>query len=249
MPILSASGGQVMPGPKRIYTDFKQNPICCADAGGGAPTGATGDVNFMLVPSYGLWPAAGFEYTIHGTQTIVAPVLTANGLDIGMDQTAADGLELDNGITARNPVAFVVGTDGPCYVEVEVTLEDVSGFTPFIVGFRKVAARVADYNDWTDAAVIGCYAGDIKIETILNNAATSTTDTTNNWADGEKHRLRVNVDSVGKVTFLLDGAAPTTVPSAFTFDSGDTIMPVVLFLHGVDVGGKAELSVFDAGAG
>jgi hypothetical protein len=248
MPILSASGGSVMPGPVRIYTEFEQTPIIAKSAGAGAATGTAADVNILLMPNYGLLPAAGFEYFIIGTQTIVAPpVIAAGGLEIGMDQTDNDGVQFDNGITARNPVAFTVGTDPACYVKATFTIADASGASPLVVGFRKVAARAADYNDWTDFAVIGDYEGDIKIETALNNAATVTTDTTDNWADAATKKLAVFVSSAGVVTYQVDDAAPTVV-AAYTFDNGDQIMPVVLFMQGSDVSGSVLWSLFDAGA-
>ena len=190
--------------------------------------------------------AVQFQYTIHGTQTIVSPVQADTGLDIGMDQTSTDGVELDTGIVACNPLAFTVGTDA-CYVKLRASIADASGANPLFVGFRKLAARAADYNDWTDFAVIGDYAGDIKIETALNNAVTVTTDTTDNWAEAATHTLEGYVSRAGVVTYKVDGAAPTTV-AAFTFDTGDVIMPVVEFLHGADVAGAVVLSLFEAGA-
>lgn len=248
MGILSASGGPVMPGPVRAYTKFEQQPLCVKSAGAGAATGTAGDVNLLLEPGYGNMDAVGFEYTIIGTQTILSPVLAAGGLDIGMDQTNNDGVSFTHGITARNPFAFVVGTDGACFAKATFTVADVTGADPLYIGFRKVEAHQADYNDYDEFVGIGILSdGSFQIETILNAAATVTTDTTQNAADGTEFSLGVFVSAAGVVTFQINGAAPT-VTKAFTFDTGEVVMPYVLFMHGSDVAGTVLWSEWDCGA-
>jgi hypothetical protein len=254
------TGAAVMVGTGRIpldkrhlYTEFRQTPIHVALAGAGAAVGSANTVNVLHVPSLGAYPGAGFKTAIKGTQTILGPAETDVGLDIGMDQTNNDGLEIDTGITARNPLAFVVGTDA-FYLHVEATIADASGADPFHVGFRKLAARAGDYNDYTDFACIGAYAGGgagsdpatIYLETALNNVATIQTNTTNTWADAAKKKFSVFVDVDGNVTYKINDAAPTVV-TAYKFDTGDTVMPFIFFLHGTDVAGTVELSLFDCG--
>jgi len=73
-------------------------------------------------------------------------------------------------------------------------------------------------------------SGDIYIETILNNAATVSTDTTQNWANTESHELRVDVDADGVATFMIDGAEPT-VTASVTLDAGDSMIPFMFFLQ------------------
>src|SRR5690606_10053072 len=90
---------------KYIYETFKQNPVY-SNKSGGAATGTAGDENVLILPT------TAFEYHVLGTQTIVAPTITANGLDMGsMDQTADDGLELNHGILSSQIPSFIVGTD------------------------------------------------------------------------------------------------------------------------------------------
>src|SRR5687768_3828354 len=108
------AGGQVLPGRVRAYTQFEMDALATKRLGG-APTGATGDRNYFLVPG-GLQgdglPPVFLEGHVKGTQTILAPSMGTNGWDIGQDQTAADGYEyVIGGNTARNPYACVVGTD------------------------------------------------------------------------------------------------------------------------------------------
>lgn len=218
---------------KGTYETFKANPVT-AKLGGGAAGGTTGDTNVLVMPQ------TAFEYHIKGTQTITAPQRTATGLDIGMDQTDDDGVELSQGILAGSKHAYTIGTDGPFHFRVKLKIADVSGTDDCAIGFRKAAAYAANIDDYTDMAALNVISGDIKIETILNNAATTTTDTTDNFADGETHELEVIVTSGGVVTYKIDGVAPTAT-AAFTFDSGDTVVPFLFFLHTTDVAGAVEI--------
>lgn len=215
------------------FETFKSNPLS-AKLAGGAATGSTGDTDLLLTPE------TAFEYHIKGTQTILAPQRTAVGLDIGMDQTDNDGVELSQGILAGGKHAYTIGTDGPFKMRVKFKIEDVSGTDDCAIGFRKAAAYTANFDDYTDAATLNVISGDIKIETILNNAATTTTDTTDNWADAATHTLEVIVTDAGVVTYLIDGVAPT-VTAAFTFDNGDVVVPFMFFLHASDVAGAVEI--------
>lgn len=223
------------------YETFDANPVTSKVAGGAA-TGTAGDRNVLNVGS------SLFEYCILGTQTILAPSLTATGLDIAMDQTANDGIELNHGITAKQRHSYIIGTDGPFFFRVKFKIGDVSGTDDCAIGFRKVEANRPNIDDYLDMAVLNVISGDIKIETILNNAATTTTDTTNNWADGETHELKVKVSAAGVVTYEIDGVAPTAT-AAFTFDSADVVMPFLYFLNDTDLVDTLELIEWEVGLG
>jgi hypothetical protein len=232
-----------------VYTRFKNLPLpqLKVDAagtlnatGGGAATGDAGDENRLL------FPEAYFEYHILGAgQTILYPQKAAAGLDIGMDQTDNDGVELTNGIEDGGPAVFTVGTDA-CFFKVKFSIADVSGTDDCAVGFRKVEAYQANVDDYDEMACLNVISGDIKIETILNNGATSTTDTTDNWADGETHTLEVYISTDRAVTFKIDGAAPTTTQT-FSFDSGEKVIPFFFFLHASDVAGAVVLKEWEVG--
>lgn len=221
------------------YESFDVNPTTGAVAGGPA-TGAAGDENVMNLGKN------IFEYHILGTQTILAPSLGSNGLNIGMDQAADNGVEISQGITSRGRHAFVVGTDKAFFLRVKFRIEDVSGTDDCLVGFRKAEAYQANVDDYDEMAALNVISGDINIETILNNAATTTTDTTDNWADEETHTLQVNVSATGVVTYLIDGVAPT-VTAAFTFDDAEVVVPFLYFLHDADVAGAVELLEWECG--
>lgn len=202
---------------------FQFNPVS-AKIGGGAATGTAGDENVLM------FPTTAFEYHILGTQTILAPSLTSTGLDIEMDQTDNDGIELSHGITEQCPVSFEIGTDPAFFFRVRFSIADVSVLDECAVGFREAEAYQANIDDYTDMAVLNVISGDIKIETILNNAATVTTDTTDNWLDAETHELKVLVSSSGVVTYQIDSNAPT-VTAAYTFADGLVVVPFFYFLH------------------
>lgn len=227
---------------KRFEFARQGSPVASKANVGGAPTGTAGDRNILL------WPGFQIEYVIKGTQTIVAPVMTAVGLDIGMDQTDNDGVELRPNITTPNDKIFTIGTSLAFYARLKMKVEDVSGTDDLNFGFRKQEADQANMDDYNDSAVFNINAGDILIETIKTNAATVSTDTTLNWADGETHTLQVSVDSAGAVTYLVDGVVPPTLPTlAYSFTSALAVEPLVFMLNSSDVVGKVELIELEVG--
>ena len=229
------------PRVRRVDFTRQADPILVADAGGGAATGVAGDINLMVMPNL------AWNYHIKGTQTILGPALTTTGLNISMDQTDDDGVELRPSILGKSDFRFVVGTDKAFFFEVKLKIADASGTDDLRIGFRKFEADQANVDDYDEMACIGIGASlNIEIETILNAAATTTTDTTNNSADGETRVFRVNVSAAGVVTYLLDGVAPTTT-AAFTFDNAEVVIPFIFFLHSADVAGDVEIIHLECG--
>lgn len=227
--------------PRVLRWDFTKlpDPIAAAPLGAGAATGTAGDVNLLM------WPLTGtLEYIIKGTQTILGPAMVAGGLDIGsLDQTANDGIEL---VTSGNAGTFTVGTDAAFYMEVELTIADVSGTDDCFVGFRKVEDGEANLDDYDELAGLNVISGAINIETILNGDDTTTTDTTDTWADGEKKKLRIEVSAAGVVTYKIDDAPPTTT-AAFTFDNGEVVRPCIFFLQDTDIAGSCPIGYLEVG--
>lgn len=225
---------------KMIQEFFDVEPISSAKLGAGAATGVTGDENLMRLNQ------SQWEYHILGTQTIVSPSMGVGGLDINMDQTDNDGVEVCLGINAANKGVFVVGTDPAFYAKMLFSIADVSGTDDCAFGFRKVEAYQAAIDDYDELASLNVISGDIKIETILNGGATTTTDTTNNWADAATHELEVRVSAAGVVTYKIDGMPPATT-AAFTFDDGEVVVPFFYFLNATDVAGEVVLKTFECG--
>jgi hypothetical protein len=221
------------------YCEFKTNPATSKLAGGAA-SATGGDVNIMLVDGM------NFEYSPLGTQTITAPVITANGLEVGMDQTANDGVQITRGITARSPEAFVVGTSPAFYAKMRVKLADVSGTDDCAFGFRKAEAYQAAIDNYDEMAAFNIIAGVVNTETIINNNATVTTNTTLTWADNATKELEVRVSSAGVVTYRVDGVVPPTV-AAFTFDTGEVVIPFFYYLHDTDICETIEIAKWESG--
>lgn len=212
--------------PNLTIEYFTVNPVT-AGILGGAATGATGNENVMI------FGTNVFEYHILGTQTILAPHIDANGLVADLDDTADDGVEIGQGITARSPSAFTVGTDA-FYLKVKLIIEDITGTDDCAVGFRNDGAYEAAIDDYTDMVALNVISGAIYIEDIDDDAGTDSTDTTDTWGDGETHTLEIYVTSAGVVTYMIDGAAPT-VTDAHTIDSGDVVVPFLYFLEHTDI--------------
>ncbi len=206
----------------------------------GPPTGTGGDENIMILPEGTL------EYHMLGTQTLLGFIPNASGLDVSLDQTDDDGVEICGGILASSKLAFIVGTDPAFYAKMEFNIADVSGTDDCAFGFRKVEAYQANIDDYDEMAALNVISGNITIETILNAGATTSTDTTNNWADGETHELEVRVSAAGVVTYKIDEGTPATV-AEFTFDDGEVIVPFFYFLHSSDVAGVVTLTHFECG--
>lgn len=214
--------GRSTKSDRQTFESFEVNPVT-AKVAGGAASGTGNAVNVMA------FEKNVFEYSPKGTQTITAPSLAAGGLDVGMDQADNDGVEITQGITARSKAAFTVGTDA-FYAKCKFSIQTVAGTDDCAFGFRTAEAYQGNIDDYNNMAVLNVISGDIKIETIDDNAATTTTDTTDNWADGETHTLEVRVSAARAVTYLIDGAAPTTT-AAFSWDAGDVVVPFFFFLH------------------
>jgi hypothetical protein len=227
---------------------------------GTAASGTAAEIN-QLITSDGLL----LEHQVVGTQTIIAPVMLAGaagtqyGLDIGQDQTATDGCIVTfGGNHQRNIGAFVIGTDPAFQARLKIRVADVSGAKLYF-GFKgsasaanPIQANTATFADYTDKATIGLNGAAITIVTALNNAADTTTDTTNVAADGVALELQVLVSSAGVVTYKHDDAsagtlAAPTATAAFTFDTGDTVVPFLHFTHDTDVAGSVELLSFVCG--
>jgi hypothetical protein len=169
-----------------------------------------------------------------GTAVAQVPVVGAGGLTVPQDANHTDGvsaIEMTHGTTARSQAAFTVGTDEDFYMEATIAIADISDLTSMFYGFRKAEAYQANpesYDEMATFQIGGTADGQFNIWTILNNAATTKTDTTlTDWLDAGSHTLRVDVAKSGIVTFTVDDAAPT-VTQAFRFDDGEVVLP---FIH------------------
>lgn len=226
---------------KYWFDNFQVNPITSA-VGGGAATGVAGDNN-VLYTAFGQ-----YEWNVIGTQTILAPKLDTYGLNLVQDNTAGDGIELCMGQTALSPLAFTIGQDAAFFLQAVFQVQDVSGANPLIIGFRKVAAFNATLSSYTDFVAIGIVgtAAKIQTETQLNTGGVVTTDSTQTATDGTAFQVKIMVSSTGVVTYQYNYATPTVV-AAFTFDSGDVVIPFIRFTEAADITTQAATNYVECG--
>jgi hypothetical protein len=198
--------------------------------------------------------ACPLHYKPIGTATILGPMAAALGLDIVLDKTNNEGVQyIPGGLYGpwRTTIESTAGSEASItkglFLRARFIIADVSGTDDFAVGFRKAEATQAAVDDYDEAAFLNVISGDIKIETILNNAATVTLDTTLNWADGEEHELEIRVTGKGVVSFLVDGATPT-VSKTFTFDDGEVLVPFIYFLNDATTPGVVNLTKLEIGS-
>lgn len=227
---------------RSLDENFAQALVVSATAQDGAAyTGTTGQVIGL---SSGRAVYEVYQAAVD-TPAVVAPFQSVDGLEL-KPVAAADALELTLGTTANCKYARTVGslpTPKGMYLEIKCKIDDISDLTEAFIGLRKAEAYRADPNDYDEMASFHIGASDdgrISIKTILNNAATATTDTTlADFADGEEHTFRIEVQNSGVVSFLYDGATPT-VTAAFTFDAGEVIVP---FIHANTETGDPGISI------
>jgi len=103
---------------------------------GAAPTGTANTLGWQLSP-YG-----ALNRTNIGTQTIVAPVLNADGLLLDQDDTDNEGSHTSANQQALGVQSFVVGQQ-----EFSLTVRAVAADwtdTQLLVGFRKKAVYAAE---------------------------------------------------------------------------------------------------------
>lgn len=221
---LEASGDEI--------TAITQNPILQAIANtGAAPVGTINVANIMY-----LQQGVAMESYNVSAQTIIAPRMDSNGLNIALDQAVGEGVEYNWGAGRTNSRhAFTIGTDAAFFFEVGLYINDMDGAAPYVLGFRKSEANNATFGNYTDYATIGMIAAssttNIITATELNSGGQTVTDTTDAWGgDGSTNTLRVLVDASGNVTYTINGASPSS-SAAFQFDNADVVCPFIRVGH------------------
>jgi hypothetical protein len=175
-----------------------------------------------------------------GTQTLDNPAASTSGVDYSLDAADDEGISWvmsDEAVKGREGIdRFTVGKQA-FSASLKFSLADVSDTDDCAFGFRKVEAHQANLDDYDEMAAWNIISGDIKTETIINAAATVTTDITSgggddagNWADAGVHTLKVSVDKAGAVTYAIDGATPSSAV-AYSFDIGEVVTPFGYHLH------------------
>ncbi len=215
-------------GQSGIYIPaFTQDSIAATAANtGGAPTGATGNVNLVSMQT----GAVMQEFVVGAGQTILQPIMGANGLIINGDIANAEGYEYNFPYHQ-----YTIGTSDPFAFELSLYINDMDGAAPYVFGFRKTEANNANWGNYDTYATMGMIAAssivNVVLATELNGAGQTVTNTTDAWGgDGSTNTLRVLVDGTGNVTYTINGVAPS-VTAAFQFDNADVVIPFIRIEH------------------
>lgn len=203
----------------------------------------------------GAFTAGGTPPMLDGTVPAVDTATTHAGLNLCMDGESTDnvGLEmiLGGNCQGSGPHTFTVGTHAGS-VDATFQANDYTDFDCLVIGFRKVedfqvamptqiAAANAGDLVYTDITAFGVQGDtNIEIQTDLNGSGTSTSTDCGASVpvDDQNLRLKVNLSSAGVVTYELvvnqvAGAGTLAAPAAtaaFTFDSGDVLVPFLAVL-------------------
>lgn len=231
-----------------LYSSLKDEYFTgTALSGKALPVSTIDEVNILNFGAFKL-----YSYNI-AAQTLLVPAASATGLNIAGDQTDDDGFEISPALPITGDdgrFVYTVGTDAPFYMKCNVDVADVSGTDELLIGFRKRADFAAAVSSYTDYAWFNINAGDIYTETRLNTGTASDVDTGENLADGGDVTLEVQVDSEGRVEFFIDGQNATDgefTTQEFTFDDGDTVIPVIRLLQDSDLTGDVLVSDLEIG--
>lgn len=218
---------------KNISVSFKNHPVVSAnDVTGVAYAG--GDAKTVPI----IIDQEHFELRTIGAKTIKSPVWTSTGLDVSLDLTDDEGAELTNGIASVCKGAWTVGQQ-KLIAKASVTVADVSGTDDCAFGWRKAEAYQAAIDNYDEMACLNIISGDIKAETIINNAATSTSSALSTLSDGGTVELKLIVNIDGSVEFYIDDVKKSVT---FSFDSGEVIVPFFYYLHATTSPGLIKLS-------
>jgi len=211
--------------------------------------GPSGEMYPAQCSVVGAYTAAGGRLMVEGTIPASDTNLTAAGFNLQGDAETADntGIEIIPGGTAFGGAsACTIGTHAMTF---DATFYNVdwTDYDAVTIGFRKVeefetghgAILAAASGDalYTDFVAFGCQsADDVQIAHRLNDGTSTYTDSTQATAADKNHRFHINVTKAGVVTYSHVGAqnagegtlaAPSTT-AAFTFDSGDTVVPYII---------------------
>lgn len=219
------------------------------------PTASQGQIDTVFLPqALGCNVLEMFQTT---AQSKFPAIVAAEGLEIGLDLVDNETVEyVPGGNHTFNPLAYTVGTTPGVLIRLKVKMADVSGTDQFLVGFRKqesyaVPTSLLSTGDgiYTDFFGIGLSGtanpNDVKTMSDLNNGGSTTvTDTLFNVADGDIVQYEVRVRA-GVVTAYINGvrlgdtvgkdgdgtaitSQATAATAAFTFDTGDLLIPTII---------------------
>ena len=228
---------------KYFFSSMSINPVI-SKLGGGAAAGGSGETD--------IWTDAKsiFEYYNIVGNTNLGPKLDGSyGLNLAADATSTHGVEYGTGVTPQNNFSFLIDTSGNTtpafFLQGQFNVATVAGCT-IEMGFRKLAAYNATLSSYTDFVAIGSIAGEFESQTQLASGGVITTDTTQAAVDATQMVLKVLVDSMGNVTYQVNGAAPV-VSVAYQFQNNITVIPFLRIVQNVTTTATASCNYFECG--
>lgn len=230
-------------GSKAIYEDFTEyqnGDMTCMQTDWTACSATSTEINLLTFPS-------GNTVAANIIQNTTANVdMDAGYLDIAMDSTDGEGVELVWFMHGADGKPFEVGEDPAFYSCVKFNMADGTATTDdFRIGFRGVEPFQAAWEDYQEAATLGIDTTNIEIST-LTGSATTTTDTTENAVDATTYTFCVYVSAAGVVTYSKNGIVPVTV-AAYTFVDSTEIVPFLYFLQHTNATGEVKLYEWEVG--
>lgn len=216
---------------KNVELEFKNIPVVSAASSvGAAYTGGSGQIVALNLDG------ELAEMHCKAAQTIIAPVLTANGLDIGMDQTENDGIEIALGNNARSKYAYTVGQEKVLF-KAKVKIQDVSGTDNLVLGFRSPKAYQAAFASYDEYAGFNINEGNVTA--VYDDGTTAgSVASLGTVADLGVADVQLILHRSGLVDFYVNGAK---VLASVTLPADTVVIPFIFFLHDADVAGTVEL--------
>jgi len=198
--------------------------------------------------------------------TVPQARMTPQGLSIQLDAADDDGYEfapsLGEAITfaatglatdltyqapARAIDTFTARTDD-CFVRVKLILQDVSAQDTVAVGFRKSEKiQATGIGTYTDYYVVNINNGTAESRTRLNSGTEAVVVSTETVADAGTVTLEVRVNAGGVARGLVNDAMLATSSAAFTFDSGDLLIPFLFVQNDGTDGGAVHIVEWESG--
>lgn len=169
-----------------------------------------------------------------GTHTVLTPIVGTGGMNIILDATDEEGMEISAPNLTQCPKEFVVGkSEYSFYARISAT--NYAHLEEFAFGLRKKAAYAVNLvaydvasDDFAALAVTSeAVNGLMKIQTSKAAAGIVTTSTAQTWSSGA-HDLLITVDLSGNVRFYLDSVDYTSLQAtAYTFVAGTHVIPFI----------------------
>ena len=244
--------------PPPIVTQFGNSDdgvLADGDKFGMIFIGPNGEMYPAACCSVGAFAATGTPPMLDGTIPATDTATTHAGLNLCWDgeTTTNVGLQIIPGGNhmGTGPHTYTVGTHEGS-IDATFQANDYTDFDCIVIGFRKTEEFQTAFNTqitaanagdlvYTDVVAFGVQGDtNVEIQTDLNNSGTSTSTDCGATVpvDDQNIRLKVNLSSAGVVTYevvvnAVAGAGTLAAPAttaAFTFDSGDVLVPYIATL-------------------